>query len=304
VQGKCPLPVAKLEKRADPAPVSAVDQQAPLMQGKCHQRIIRDRTREEDIARLTPLLGDLGELKAGQFDLACEPYDQCHRDFIKRYEWLGNPGISIKWCFTARYKGELGGVILLSEPYYPSDTDALIARGASAGWTPKNLGSRHVMFACRWMVENTLKRKFIAYADDQAGEIGQIYQACNFKFLGWKDAEYGLDDKGNRKSFQTFKRTSRMVPWLAKQGIALAPECFTPKGYLRWSAIPVDIKRKMRTYIQEERSALKTVSVRRGRYILLLGHNKQETKKMNAAFAETVYEYPTRNAKLDQTIQP
>jgi hypothetical protein len=262
--------------------------------GKCHQRVIRENTREEDIAKLTPVLGDLSALKASMFDLAYERYTKEHRGFIRRYEWLGNPGVSIKWCFTARYKGELGGVVLLSEPYNPSATQALIARGACAGWTPKNVGSMLVMFACRQMAANTVKRSFVAYADEEANEVGQIYQACNFKFLGWKEASYLENENGERKSAQTFKRTSRMVPWLKKQGITLAPECFTAKGYLHWSAIPADIKASMRAHIASEKAKCTTKTRPRGKYLLLLGPNKQITKQMNEAFKDETFPYPRR----------
>ena len=261
---------------------------------KCHQRLIREQTLDADLQRLIPILGDLTHLRASQFSVALEPYTDEHRDFIRKYEWLGTPGASIKWCFASRYAGHLGGVVLVSEPYHPSETTALIARGACAGWTPKNLGSKSIMAACRWLAANTVKCKFIAYADAEADEIGQIYQACNFKFLGWKSAEYGVDEKGRRRSFQTLKRTSRMVPWLAKQGINLPDSCFTAKGYLRWGEIAADLKVKMREHIKQERDKLRVVTLRRGSYVLLLGKNKRETRKLNASFKVTVVPYPKR----------
>jgi hypothetical protein len=261
----------------------------------CHQRLIRNRTRDEDIARLTPVIGDLSKIIASQFELSVEDYADCHRKFIRRYEWLGTPGSSIKWCFVARYKNEIGGVVLLSEPYHPSVDTALIARGACAGWTPKNLGSRLVMYACRWMSSNTHKCQFIAYADKEAGEIGQIYQACNFRFLGWKTAEYGVTKEGRRVSFQTLKRTSRMTPWLAKQGISLPPSCFTEKGFLRWKAIPVPIKCQMRSYIAQEKAKLSKVVLLRGKYLLLLGSTPTKTRKLNAEFNGPQFDYPKRS---------
>lgn len=294
-------PIIKPEKAPTkpprrPRPAQPTIHPSSPVNGVCHQRVIRDDTKAEDVARLTPIIGDLSALKASQFTLAAEPYAQCHRDFIKRYEWLGNPGISIKWCFAARFNSELGGVVLLSEPYHPSELEALIARGACAGWTPKNLGSRMVMFACRWMAENTPKRQFIAYADEEAGEVGQIYQACNFKFLGWKEASYGLRDNGKRVSLQTFKRTSRMVPWLAKQGIELPVACFTEKGFLRWSQIPLDLKKRMRQHIEAQKQLVKKVAIRRGKYVMVQGATPAETRRLNSSFNVPTFPYPKRAA--------
>jgi hypothetical protein len=286
--------IEKAVKRQQRARISVKASSAYPAAPICHQRLIRDQTKAQDIARLAPLLGDLAALKAAQFDLAAEPYALEHRRFIKRYEWLGTPGIGIKWCFAARCQGELGGVVLLSEPYYPSAEDALIARGACAGWTPKNLGSRLVMFACRWMGANTGKRQFIAYADEEAGEVGQIYQACNFRFLGWKPSRYGLKPDGRRVSLQTFKRTSRMVPWLAEQGITLPAECFTDKGFLRWSRIPLDLKNRMREHIRRQKQAMQTVLVRRGKYLLVQGATPAETRRLNAGVNLPAQPYPKR----------
>jgi len=292
IKAELKLKLAELE--GTPVESSAAAEHVPVNSSVCHQRLIRDQTKAEDLLKLQPLLGDLAALKASLFDLASEPYAQEHRDFIRRYEWLGNPGISIKWCFTARYKGELGGVVLLSEPYHPSTDEALIARGACAGWTPKNLGSRLVMFACRWMPVNTPKRCFVAYADEEAGEVGQIYQACNFKFLGWKTARYGVKEDGTRISFQTLKRTSRMLPWLSEQNIKLPATCFTPKGYLHWSSIPPDLRRRMYAYIAEQKAELRTVKLRRGKYVMLQGRTPAETRCLRADCKLAAFPYPKR----------
>lgn len=262
--------------------------------GKCHQRVRRDETLQEDTARLTPVLGDLSMLRARDFDLRQVHFTHEHRGFIQRYEWLGNAGFGIKWCFEARFKGELGGVILVSEPYHPGPADALIQRGACASWTPKNLGSRMVMFACEWMARNTEKRRFYAYGDSEASEVGQIYQACNFTYLGSKRAKYGVNEHGERRSLQSFKRTHAMVPWLATQGIVLPPTCFTSKGYLRWSQIPLDTKRAMRVEVKRRASGLSTRELIRHRYCLILGADRHETKKLRQAAGWTSLPYPKR----------
>ena len=40
------------------------------------------------------------------------------------------------------------------------------------------------MWCIKYMVENTQYRLFTAYSDPAAKELGTIYQACNFYYLG------------------------------------------------------------------------------------------------------------------------
>ena len=114
--------------------------------------------------------------------------------FIKRYEWLGTIGSYPTHWFTAYYKGILSGVIIMSMPNAFSkllgeetkNIERLIARGASASFCPKNLGSKFLMWCIKWMVDNTQYRLFTCYSDPQAKELGSIYQALNFFYLGQK----------------------------------------------------------------------------------------------------------------------
>jgi len=226
-----------------------------------------------------------------------------HQQFIERYEWLGNPGFGIKWCFTARYKNLLGGVILFSEPYRFENNEtrhaeALIQRGACASWAPKNLNSHLIMYACRWMAQHTDKRVFFAYSDPAAGEIGTVYQACNFYYLGqFKKQVY--THKGKVKSAQTAKRTRHLLPWLAKQDITLPSSCFTPKGYFRWSAIPLAIKTKMREHIRLKITKWQRQDSRHGKYVLILGPNRTETKRWKRQYTFKSVPYTKRSIPID-----
>jgi predicted DNA-binding transcriptional regulator AlpA len=112
--------------------------------------------------------------------------------FIERHEWLGRMPHRPTHRFTATYKGMMAGAIVMATPNSFSkllgedsrDLEKLIARGACISWSPKNLASALIMFAIRWMVTNTPFRIFTAYSDTEARELGTIYQACNFTYLG------------------------------------------------------------------------------------------------------------------------
>jgi len=61
---------------------------------------------------------------------------------------------------------------------------AYLARGANVHWAPKGANSRLVSWACRLLAREIDAKVVIAYSDTDAGEIGTIYQACNWVYIG------------------------------------------------------------------------------------------------------------------------
>jgi len=261
-----------------------------------HQKQIRDSLLRDDLRRLGSRFYGL---TPRDFDLSVEEFTPEHRRFIETYEWLGTVGFGHKQVFTARYLGELGGVVIITEPYQygrhvralPAKSDALISRGACAGWTPKNLGSRLVMYACRWMVAHTLKRVFVAYTDARAGEIGVIYQACNFSYLGQVSGSklFRMVD-GSVRGAQWFRRTASITRVWKDVGIATDSSWFKPSGFLNRANVPLDklklAEKVLRSEVIEELSA-----VRKGKYCLILGRGKAQTRQLrqNALFLARPY---------------
>lgn len=243
----------------------------------CWQKLQRDKHLEDDIKSGVPL-----NLKANEFSLQYEEFTNEHREFIEKYEWLGTIGFNVKWVFTARYNNLLGGVVIISEPNaYEFDIklEALIQRGACASWTPKNLASRLIMFSCRWMSKNTEKRIFVAYSDPEAGEIGTVYQACNFDYLG---ATYGTDKyyqlpSGNIVSSRYFTRTSSMKKWAKELNIKWESEWSKANGFQNIKNIPESIKDALLDYAHSKKIGCKEIyKMFKGKYVLLLKNNKRE----------------------------
>jgi hypothetical protein len=272
---------------------------------KSHQRIIRENLFETDIKALA---FDHSSLKASDFTLSNEPMSKEIVNFIKTYEWLGTIGPSPKWIFTARYNGLLGGVILINEPNSYSkimgpDTrkyEALIQRGACASWTPKNLGSRLIMSACKWMVSNTTKRMFVAYADPAANEIGTLYQACNFEYLG---SGFGVKQmlahpsigKGKPFSSQTLRRTSTLKKWAKEQGIVIEPSWIKPNGFKDLNNIPDLVKKAWYQWGSNIQKESKKIQVNpKGKYILVLGKDRKEQAYLNSLKKYQSKPYPKR----------
>lgn len=246
----------------------------------CWQKLRRDNLLQEDINNDCPI-----DVKAIEFDLAYESFGDEHRKFIERYEWLGTCGFGPKYAFTARYKGLLGGVILIGEPnsyQFGEVLEALIHRGACASWTPKNLASRLIMFSCRWMLNNTSKRIFTAYSDPEAGEIGTVYQACNFDYLGaFYGAEYSYKlSNGQLVSSRYFTRTSTMKKWAKELNITWLKEWNKPNGFQDINAMPPEIYQQLKDYAKVKKdTCIKTKKAPKGKYVLLLTKKCEKIEK-------------------------
>lgn len=268
----------------------------PVRSGQtCHQKVRRDLTEAEDRSN-----GHRFDLKASDFTMARELLTREHISFIERYEWLGKIGWAVKWCFTARHDGKLAGVVLMSEPTMATkykDREALIQRGAASSWAPKNLNSMLVMFSCRWMVQHTHKRLFTCYSDSAAGEIGTIYQACNFMYLGrgW-GVKMGVQlPSGKVVSKRDFTKTSAMKRWAKELGISWEKHWCKPNGYQDIQAYPPDIKIRLLAKAAEELAKHPPVKQEsKGKYALILGKDKREERELKKTIILRSYPYPKR----------
>lgn len=252
----------------------------------CWQKFQKDKNIEMDRAD-----GHNFDLKIEDFLFSNEKITNEHRDFIKKYEWLGTVGFGVRYCFTARYNKKLAGVVLIAEPnaYEFGKREALIQRGAVSSWAPKNLNSKLVMFSCRWMVRNTEKRYFTAYSDPDAGEIGTIYQACNFDYLGNRYGAgfmYKLED-GKIVGSRHFTRTSSMKKWAKELNIEWQEDWCKPNGFQDTKKIPQILKDYAKSKIE---SLEKIKQSPKGKYVLLLNYGKL---KLNKTWISE--KYPKRN---------
>ena len=271
----------------------------------CHQYIKKLEWLEKDLETLS---FNSQNLSASDFILNQEEINPEIIEFIQKYEWLGNIGVYPKWCFTARYRNILGGVVLINEPTAYSkiigpDTsiyEALIQRGATASWSPKNLGSRLIMFSCNWMVKNTTKRAFTAYADPEACELGIIYQACGFDYLGNNFGNSFLYKHPNIKnnnpfSSQTLKRTSSFKKWCKNNNIKIQKIWFKENEFKNLDMIPEEIKNRWYIYNKQILDSAEKITIeKKHKYILIKGKTKKENKFLNNLKNYKIYPYPKK----------
>ena len=232
-------------------------------------------------------------------------------EFIKRYEWLGTIGSFPTHWFTARYNGILGGVIIMGMPNAFSkllgeetkNLERLIARGASASWCPFNLGSKFLMWAMKWMVENTRYRLFTCYSDPQAKEVGSIYQGLNFFYLGQgSGTTVRCINPYNQEKIVTdraFRARSFYKRYAKDLGIEWQKNWNTDQCML-WENVPDEIEQKLRNYSKEMYAKAEKISFpSKHKYAFVLGRDKRETKALRKKFLDLnkVYDYPKERGK-------
>ena len=231
-------------------------------------------------------------------------------EFIKRYEWLGTITQYSTHYFGAYYKEILGGVIIFSMPNAFSkllgentkDIERLISRGACASWTPKCLASSFLMWCIKWMVNNTQYRLFTAYSDPTAKELGTIYQACNFYYLGKQsgtNVRYINPYTGKIVSDRFFRQRTAYKKYAKELGIEWNKNWCSSTGML-WENVPNDIEKLLRNYSKKKQLESQKIEYpSKHKYAIVMGRTKLETKRLRKILEERnkIYNYPKERGK-------
>lgn len=227
------------------------------------------------------------------------------KQFIERHEWLGNLSQYTTHWFGCYYGDVLAGVILFNMPNAFSkmlgeDTktlERLISRGACISWSPKNLASSFLMWCVNYMVKNTQYRLFTAYSDPTAKELGTIYQACNFYYLGQNSGtttRYINPYTKKVVSDRFFRQRTAYKKYAKELGIEWQKEWTHPTG-MNWGNIPSDIEIKLRDYSKYKQSISDKIEMpSKHKYAMVLGRSKKETQKLRKLFENKnkTFKYP------------
>lgn len=276
-------------------------------EGFCWQYNIRLNNLEEDL-KLLPDGFDYQSLKVSDFDFKVITKSQDILDaknFIKRHEWLGKLALNTTHYFGAYYNDILAGVVTMGVPTAFStimgentkDLERLISRGACISWSPKNLASSFIMWCIKYMVENTQYRIFSAYSDPTARELGTIYQACNFYYLGdnfGADKKYISPYSGKPISDRCFRARSYYKRYAKDLGIVWKDN-YSKGDKVLWENIPEDIAKELRCYGKKLQNSCKYIELpKKKKYVYILGKSKLETRRLRKLFLSKnkIYEYP------------
>lgn len=106
--------------------------------------------------------------------------------FIRAYEYLGTVGHpQARIGAHDPLTGKLAAVALFGKPAQTTPDDTIVLeRGACAPWAHPHTASWFIPRAVRMAHETYGWKIFVAYADPEAGEIGTVYQAANWLYVG------------------------------------------------------------------------------------------------------------------------
>ncbi len=244
---------------------------------KAHQRIIREKKQKTDLGGLFGYPESIikeAKIKETNYVTA--------KKIIEEYEWLGTMGTT-QFHFGIYYRGVCAGVVCFGyfqamntnsggHPYAPYVGEKFakfgiqLTRGACVHWAHKNTGSKLISTGLRKISEKGYKY-VIAFSDPEAGEIGTLYQATNWYYLGFsKTVHYDI----YFKSGKLFKNDR---------------DFFKEYGFTGFT--------KMIKYIDDKPHLEVKKRNPKARYIKLIG-NKVENKIMLKKLHDKIKPYPKR----------
>lgn len=243
-----------------------MSEQINITVGRSWQRDISDRRSTENDWFEHPKYQDFGTA-------AVKPitYNSA-RPIIEEHEWLGNMPLpkSCRYIYGLFFGYNLGGCVVYVEPstrqfnaLYPRQVVQL-NRGACVFWTPRNSASFLIGGTFKFLRKAGVKL-IVAYCTPEAGEVGTIYQALNFKFIGMTEPSkmYLLDGR-----------------WVSERTLADKKKWAKSKD-VRW---------------QEAFESLPSRdSLPKFKYVLPIGTKRENTRILSDFGWETNWHYPKRN---------
>ncbi len=247
--------------------------------------------RPQDSGNIDYTIGEIGAAEAAQF--------------IRRYEWLGTVGNpAARYCARDEFN-EVAAVAILSAPVNvqaaglcrPLDprrltdddraylrTVVCLERGACAHWAHPHTAS--------WFIPKVLSlaraehgwKIFYAYSDAEAGEIGTIYQACNWLYIG---AGAGRGSRGPHMKF-------RHRDWPCASVALGAGKWIGGRTFYERGLSVADVGRRNGVgRLSAARPWEMIDDLDKGKYVTFVG-DKRERRELKASLRYPVLPYPKR----------
>ena len=142
------------------------------------------------------------------------------------------------------------------------------------------------------MVENTRFRLFTAYSDTEAKELGTVYQACNFTYLGKKSGGSAMffdpeKPESGWFSDREFRKPGAYKRYAKQLGIEWKSEWNDDREKIAWDQMPPGVEDQLRQAGRDYQARCEKRPVPpKHKYAYILGSNKRETEKLRKKFAE------------------
>lgn len=239
---------------------------------KAHQRVIREETEGKENRKDFP--------KCDIKKAVCKEISKEEaKKIILKYEWLGTMGMT-HTHFGIYFEDVLAGAIsfgwfqaLRGYPTYVGEKygrqGTQLTRGACAWWSHQHSGSKLIAYGLKEMAKRDNKFA-IAFSDPDAGEIGTLYQATNWHYLGTVPKKHWDLYYKNGKLFMNDRDIYKKFKFGGKS--------------------------KLEEYIKDKPDLEIRLRKSKARYIKLLG-NKRENRNMMKFLQDKILPYPKREEK-------
>tara|TARA_R100001594_G_scaffold14406_1_gene30634 strand:+ start:1762 stop:2604 length:843 start_codon:yes stop_codon:yes gene_type:complete len=251
---------------------------------KAHQRIIREKMEKEESYNLFGKWWDDINKSKNNSNIKEITRKQA-LPVILKYEWLGTLPVNYnKFCglyfgsalagVTCFVEVKFGGKFTLYN--YPA---VCLGRGACVHWCPDWGGSYLIQNSIKMLYKNKNPRYVVAFSDWDAGEIGTLYQACNWVYLGHKNTREWVDRNGKRYDINT-------------------PAVRAVSGFARKNNKGLKATKKQRK--EQEQKMIKegyrlVDGAVRGKYATIIGRKNKKYREMKKLLIENSKPYPKRN---------
>jgi hypothetical protein len=168
---------------------------------KAHQRKIREQQASND----SPLAEWHGVDTSIENGIVREITYNEAKPIIEKYEWLGTMPAIVFHCFGIFFDNVCGGVVVYGveytenlgvwDKYGYTGKIICLARGACTHWAHEHTGSKLIRQSMKMLPKRF--KVVTCTTDETAGEIGTIYQAAGFDYVGQ------MSKGGNRASIIT-----------------------------------------------------------------------------------------------------
>lgn len=254
------------------------------MIAKAHQRIIRERAAIEDQHNLFGSWWNEYDMSP-QKAVVREVPRKAVAGIISKYEWLENVPDNCNRFAALFFENEaLGGAVAFSHQFFGGKykllgySSVVLSRGVTLHFSPKWASSFLISRAIKLLYGNGDPIFVCGFSDWRAGEIGTIYQACNWFYLGHKKTHEWIDPDGNRRDASFHKIRVVSGSRHRKTGRTATKEEYTAE------------KNRM----LQEGWTIET-GIRRGRYATVAGSRGKQYRKMRGLLKEISKDYPKRN---------
>jgi len=167
------------------------NEQIILPVGKAYQRVIREQKEAEEKSSDSPPIWE--GINREISNAVIKPIDNAlAKAIVEEYEWLGTMSPFALYRFGIFYDDVCAGVTVFCkdyienlghwDKYHYTGRMLLLSRGVCVHWAHPHSGSKLIMESIKQLPK---EYDVITCTTDQAaGEIGTIYQACNFNYVG------------------------------------------------------------------------------------------------------------------------